>query len=538
MYRIYCDDLLLYHPIMNDYKILSGSVNLELNTAGSMTFTLPETNNHYGLPKLMKSIITLKDDNRVIFRGRPYAPNRNLFKDNELTCEGELAFFNDTIIEPFSYTGTVEGLFRQVIESHNAQVDASRRFIVGNVTVKNDTSTEAIVRSDIEYQTTWNTLKEKFFESALGGYLWIRHEEDGNYIDYLEDFDSLSLQNVEQSINLVDVKESVSSDDMATAVIPLGAKTDDIYLDISSVNNGKKYLADEKAVKEYGYIFKVVRHDDITEVNNLYRAGVADLAEAIGVVTTVELTASDLSKAGYDVNSFQFGTYVPIKIKRLDIDRNMLIKKMSFDLLRPESTNITVGDSVKSLTKNFGTLVNGIGKIENNVVGVIRGEYDSKLEDHTSQITEIVTEFSTIIEQTEDMILNAVAETYYTKDDTNTLFGQVSTEFVQTKEDFEMTFTELVTQITNVDGTVNANYNELVQFIRFNDGSITLGEVGNPMKVTLTNDRLSFLQDDVEVAYVSDSKLYIYDGEFINSLKIGRWVFMPRTNGNLSFTYI
>ena len=538
MYRIYCDDLLLYHPIMNDYKILSGSVNLELNTAGSMTFTLPETNNHYGLPKLMKSIITLKDDNRVIFRGRPYAPNRNLFKDNELTCDGELAFFNDTIIEPFSYTGTVEGLFRQVIESHNAQVDASRRFIVGNVTVKNDTSTEAIVRSDIEYQTTWNTLKEKFFESALGGYLWIRHEEDGNYIDYLEDFDSLSLQNVEQSINLVDVKESVSSDDMATAVIPLGAKTDDIYLDISSVNNGKKYLADEKAVKEYGYIFKVVRHDDITEVNNLYRAGVADLAEAIGVVTTVELTASDLSKAGYDVNSFQFGTYVPIKIKRLDIDRNMLIKKMSFDLLRPESTNITVGDSVKSLTKNFGTLVNGIGKIENNVVGVIRGEYDSKLEDHTSQITEIVTEFSTIIEQTEDMILNAVAETYYTKDDTNTLFGQVSTEFVQTKEDFEMTFTELVTQITNVDGTVNANYNELVQFIRFNDGSITLGEVGNPMKVTLTNDRLSFLQDDVEVAYVSDSKLYIYDGEFINSLKIGRWVFMPRTNGNLSFTYI
>lgn len=106
--------------------------------------------------------------------------------------------------------------------------------------------------------------------------------------------------------------------------------------------------------------------------------------------------------------------------------------------------------------------------------------------------------------------------------------------FTQTNDSFEMTFTNIIEQITNIDGTVNSNYNELVKYIRYADGTITLGEVNNPLILTLSNDRMSFLQNGVEVAYISDNKLYIYDGEFLNSLKIGRFAYTPRENGSLS----
>ena len=38
--------------------------------------------------------------------------------------------------------------------------------------------------------------------------------------------------------------------------------------------------------------------------------------------------------------------------------------------------------------------------------------------------------------------------------------------------------------------------------------------------------------------YISGGKLYITDGEFLNSLQLGNFVFEPRNNGNLSFKKI
>ena len=51
----------------------------------------------------------------------------------------------------------------------------------------------------------------------------------------------------------------------------------------------------------------------------------------------------------------------------------------------------------------------------------------------------------------------------------------------------------------------------------------------------IQNDRISFMQGGTEVAYFSNRKLYVTDGEYINSLKVGKYSFFPRANGNLSF---
>ena len=119
-----------------------------------------------------------------------------------------------------------------------------------------------------------------------------------------------------------------------------------------------------------------------------------------------------------------------------------------------------------------------------------------------------------------------------------TIQTTMETQFSQTNESFEMTFAEIIETITNIDGTVNANYAELVKYIRFVDGSIILGEADNPLQLVLSNDRMSFLQNGEEIAYISDNKLYIYDGEFLNSLTLGRWAFIIEQDGGLSLNYI
>ena len=76
---------------------------------------------------------------------------------------------------------------------------------------------------------------------------------------------------------------------------------------------------------------------------------------------------------------------------------------------------------------------------------------------------------------------------------------------------------------------------DIERYIRFKNGTIELGEKNNPLILKIKNNRIQFIQNNAEVAYFSENKLYVLDGEFIHSLRLGQFAFIPRENGNLSF---
>lgn len=67
------------------------------------------------------------------------------------------------------------------------------------------------------------------------------------------------------------------------------------------------------------------------------------------------------------------------------------------------------------------------------------------------------------------------------------------------------------------------------------NGLITIGEKKSPIKLQLDNNEISFLEYTKKVMYIDTGKMYINKGEFVESLTIGNFAFVPRTNGNLSF---
>lgn len=142
------------------------------------------------------------------------------------------------------------------------------------------------------------------------------------------------------------------------------------------------------------------------------------------------------------------------------------------------------------------------------------------------------------IQNTSDAILLSVSNNYYSQKDANEFKTSVSTELKQTAEDVTIKFNEVTNTLKNVSDSADTQFKQINKYIRFVDGNIILGESGNELTLKIQNDRISFLESDVEVAYFSNRKLYITDGEFLNSLQLGRFAFMPRTNGNLSFNRI
>lgn len=528
MYQVYCDNFLLYNDQLEDYKIFNPKVELELNKIGQFDFDIYNNHPNFDRMQRLKSIITVYQDDYLLFRGRILNDEQGFHNEKQVNCEGELAFLVDSIQRPYDFNGTPAELFTQFITSHNAQVEAEKRFIVGNITVTDPN--DYIARSDSELLNTWESINKKLLETH-GGYIWIRHEEDGIYIDYLAELNLLSPQKVEFGKNLLDLKRETKGEDIATAIIPLGAKEEggETRLDITSVNNGVDYVYNQEAVDRYGWIYKPQIWDDVTEPANLLKKGNEVLLEKMQMLFSIDLDAADLATVDKTVESFHLGTQVRVTTNPHSINQLFLVSKLSINLLQPASNKLTLGETVLTFTERA---ISGQISTENRMVD-ISASLEEKL---NSSLIETETKLSAQILATSESITSTVMEEVYLKGDTDALIEGISTQVTQTAEDVEIRFTEMNQNIGDVAAGTDAKFEEISKYIRFEDGNIILGESGNTLTLRIENDRISFLDSGLEVAYFSNNKLYVTDGEFLHSLQLGNFAFMPRENGNLSFT--
>ena len=531
MYRVYCDGLTLYNSKLESLKIFNPSLELELNKTGSFLFTVYPDHPHYARINKLKSIITVYQDDYLIFQGRVLDDEIGFYNEKHVVCEGELAFFLDSIQRPYDYSGTIEGFLNLLIDNHNAQVEESKWFTVGNITVTD--LNDYIVRSNIDYVNTRDELQKKLID-LLGGYIIIRHENGVNYLDYLQDFTLLSPQKITFGKNLLDLKRIRKGADIATALIPLGAKLMDAEgrdtderLTIATVNYGLDYIVDEEAADKYGFICVTQTWDDVTEAANLLTKGQAYLSVLVNRSETIELTAADLATVDASFSSFHLGTYVKVESNPHSIDQNFLVTKLSLKLLEPGANKLTLGGAFVGIT---GALA-GVSDAQRGIILQI----ENAVKTASEALYNVEQNFESSIQQSEQNIQMSVSENFYLKDQTDALISSVSTEITQTKNSVEIQFNQFSADLQAVASGTDAEFEEIRKFIRFVDGKILLGELGNELELQIANDRISFLQDGAEVAYFSNRKLYVTDAEFLNSLKIGTFAFIPRANGNLSF---
>lgn len=510
MYTIKIDEKVFYDARLPDYQVTEARLQQEVNKAGTFVMRFYPQHPLYDLPRKMKSIVTVLQNRTVLFRGRILNENIGFYGDKQLTCEGQLAFFNDSVVRPYSYKGSVQGYLEMLIDQHNSQVDSDRRFSLGNVTVTDPN--DYITRSASAYPNTMEELQDKLVK-LLGGYLMPRISGDTIYLDYLVDTDIKNLQDVEFGRNLLDLSMILKGQDIATAIIPLGAKQeDDSRLTIKSVNNGLDYVSDPETVEKYGLIYKTITYDDVTLPENLLRKGREALGEAMHPTQTINVTAADLSSAGYDVQSFRFGRYERVRSAPHGIDTYMLVSKMTTDLLNPASNKLTLGMTRKSYTEYQFQIQKdqekGVLDIFENTkeeMKDLKAETNSGLDEIRGTVQ---TNYTNATQYADKIVLDALTE-YVKTGDLESFKETISTQFQQTAEDFTFNFSRLVEQINTMEGESQSQFAELKKYIRFVDGNIVLGEENNPLILTIRNDRIAFTQAGVEVAYFSNSKMYV-----------------------------
>lgn len=372
MYTVLLDGAYLYHPKLEDYKLTDAVLDLEVNTSGSLEFTIFPSHPLFGAIKRLKSVVEVYDDGELIFRGRPLNDTYKIDKSQTILCEGDLAFLNDSQMPPYSHTGSIEDLLMKYINNHNSQVTSDRQFTLGHVTVTDPNNT--IVRSSINYVNTWQEVKSKLIDS-LGGYIRVRRLGDVNYIDYLHDSLTISGQSIELTKNMLDYQQTIDVSEIATVIIPLGAKlTDeegnelDDRLTIGSVNNGKDYIEHTAGISKYGKIWTVQVWDDVTTPQILKDRGTSSLNTLVNLGVNIEIKAIDLNLIDKTESKLRFFDYVRIISKPHEVDEEMLIKKQTINLNDPSQNVITVGTQFATFTEKQLRNDNIIRIIESNYV--------------------------------------------------------------------------------------------------------------------------------------------------------------------------
>lgn len=163
------------------------------------------------------------------------------------------------------------------------------------------------------------------------------------------------------------------------------------------------------------------------------------------------------------------------------------------------------------------------------------------LADYSGEFEEVYTYVNTIVSALE-ATTNALVASVEERTVSQSVYEEFTT-IVKNILNMEADGTTMIFQTINeaiqqVGETEASHYAQLLTYIRFSENGIEIGKEGNAITMQLDNDSLDFYNNGTRVAYISDNQLYITDGRFLRSVRIGNYGFIPEANGSVSFTYL
>ena len=146
------------------------------------------------------------------------------------------------------------------------------------------------------------------------------------------------------------------------------------------------------------------------------------------------------------------------------------------------------------------------------------------------------------IVQAQESILSNVANKYADNITITELQSNLSSQLTQTNANIDLRFNTVNDYTIKVDGQLQQYKKEVETNIRFNKNGMQLGKLDSPFMASLDNTKLAFLENNNEVAYISNNKMHITQAEISTNLKIGDeekgfFTWQQGANGNLSLKW-
>lgn len=396
MYAITSDDYLIHYGGSQDkdYLIISGTLQMSYNMAGSLTFTVPSNNvaHKNGVIQKLSSVIKVykieNGNKKLIWKGRVIETHRDFYNTATYNCEGWLGLLNDIVqlfmhkypgIEstndgtidhdvPWNdakwYGATPEAMFKGLIDSYNIEKRANYGTIYYlNPKFKNYGDAAS---NDPRYNypptngmTILDYLQNHVVNDPVyGGHLWVGDTE--------VHFDLNPDKNVVVSPQVIRFGENLS--DLTEAIDATKLKT---RLYGKAIVNGRVNIAtafNTSILNLYGNIDAVYDFGNATSYQELLTM-TQRKAATLNELVNLTFSAIDLSAFGTDADRIRVGNYIRLVSEPNDIDTSVFCTGVEFDLVEPTKAQYTFGMNSDTLS---GLQIRNIEKIKANNISYIK----------------------------------------------------------------------------------------------------------------------------------------------------------------------
>lgn len=359
IYKIKLDGKVLYYPGDRQAAVINPELDLQTGYAGELTLKVPPLNPLYGEIHNRKSMVSVYRGNTEIFYGEVRTREKDRFKNQPVKATGALSFLADSILPQQEWHDiSPRDLLDAWLQLHNNQVEDRKKIYTGVVTIHD--SNDSLYRIT-DRENTLEAIRDKLVD-RLGGYLRLRHENDKLYLDWLtiQEYGKYCEQPIQFGENLMDYSETMTADDVITALIPLGAaieqETDENAseferleknVDITSVNDGKDYIYSKEAVENFGWVWRTEKWDDVSVPANLLKKATEFLTSKQYESLVISLTAVDLSLFGQDYDSFDIGDRVLCNAIPYGMKKVLPVMEMKIPLQQPDQAQLTLGENLQ-----------------------------------------------------------------------------------------------------------------------------------------------------------------------------------------------
>lgn len=358
---------LLHETQLDGDKVSAGKLEQSLSDIGTFEFELMYDHPLYNAIDPITGLVKIinKYDKEVEFYGRVLKPDAGMDSSGlfgkTFVCESVLGYLQDST-QTFQRVPNkgVEDYFRRIIDVHNSQVEPHKRFKIGRVTVPNQSDTP---HRYIGYETTFETIKT-YLVGRLGGYIRLRLEDDGMYLDYLQSVGEEMDSPIQLGTNIETARRGLDLSNLITRLVPLGADLDKDTQDaetgqyvvrervtINSVNGGKSYVEDAELVKQFGILQRPMDWTEIKDARILLQRGQQYMQNQKIAISAWSVSVVELYLIDQSFEKFKVGNTHPIDNAPLSgVERLQIIKKV-IDVTQPESVDLTVGADSMTLSK-------------------------------------------------------------------------------------------------------------------------------------------------------------------------------------------
>lgn len=349
------------HPVeimdnsIRDMVLINPKVYLAADEAGSFDFTMPKNHIFYDAIIPYGSTIAVKEDDSIIFIGRPLPPTIDTWGQKTFHCEGALAFLNDVVLYYQEAVNpiTAEEYFDNTLTYYNMIAGRpDRQFLFS---FANPEFQEAMIYDPDpwDYQTVLEFIRSYLHQFVSGHFYvqyidfdelelkWFRDFDDGIYYDIPG-----NNQPVQSVINLTDIEQIGC--EFYTAAIAKGGEDSD-----GNVPYMTEPVIHETMAEKYGVICKKLEYPDI-KVKDALEAMCDSFVHGMQFETfSFKVSAADQHPldSRFDqykilqkvrVNAEQFGVSVVLPISRMEISLVSAVKYINVGLIDTVPLTISI----------------------------------------------------------------------------------------------------------------------------------------------------------------------------------------------------